>query len=369
MGLGTRRTTDRRPRTPADLPLAPEADATASNGRPHPHVASLIPLRRQARRRRRGRSPEALSGLWREVAALDGPVVVVHGGGPQATDLARRLGHEPRIVAGRRVTTDLDLDVALYVMRGSVNARLVASASGAAGIRAVGVSGADGGLVGVVRRPPRDVDGETVDFGHVGDVVGTDPALLLDAPRQRLHARRRERLRRPRGRALQRQRRHRRARARRRARRRAARPRRGVRRRLPRPRGPGLAHRAPHARGHRSGRARGVDRGRDAAQARSRARGAEPRRPRGARDGLWRSLRPRQRHQTEAFTFSPHRAMTMFSGSTPTSSPSRPSAATRARRRTSSKPSRASMARPLAWPSAARRTTCGPSSARATTCC
>ena len=110
--------------------------------------------------------------------ALDGPAVVVHGGGPQATDLARRLGHEPRIVAGRRVTTDLDLDVALYVMRGSINARLVASAQ-ASGVRAVGVSGADGGLVGVVRRPPRVVDGETVDFGHVGDVVRTDPTLVL----------------------------------------------------------------------------------------------------------------------------------------------------------------------------------------------
>ncbi|OZC03980.1 acetylglutamate kinase [Rubricoccus marinus] len=122
-------------------------------------------------------SPEACASLWREVATIGGPVVVVHGGGPQATDLARRLGHEPRIVAGRRVTSDLDLDVALYVMRGSVNARLVGSAK-ASGVNAVGVSGADGGLVGVVRRPPRVIDGETVDFGHVGDVVGVDPALL-----------------------------------------------------------------------------------------------------------------------------------------------------------------------------------------------
>lgn len=123
-------------------------------------------------------SPEALSSLWREVTALDGPAVIVHGGGPQATALARRLGHEPRIVAGRRVTSDLDLDVALYTMRGSINARLVASAQ-ASGVRVVGVSGADGGLVQVVRRPPREVDGETVDFGHVGDVVGVDPTLPL----------------------------------------------------------------------------------------------------------------------------------------------------------------------------------------------
>ncbi|MEL6616797.1 MAG: acetylglutamate kinase, partial [Bacteroidota bacterium] len=128
-------------------------------------------------------SPEALDRLWREVRALPGPVVLVHGGGPQATALARRLGHEPRIVAGRRVTSDLDLDVALYTMRGAVNARLVASAQ-ASGVRAVGISGADGGLVQVVRRPPREVDGEMVDFGHVGDVTAADPALplaLLDA--------------------------------------------------------------------------------------------------------------------------------------------------------------------------------------------
>ncbi|HLA64670.1 MAG TPA: acetylglutamate kinase, partial [Rhodothermales bacterium] len=106
-----------------------------------------------------------------------GPVVVVHGGGPQATALARRLGHEPRIVAGRRVTTDLDLQIALWAFRGELNARLVAGAT-ARGVPAVGMSGADGGLVEVVRRPPREVDGETVDFGHVGDVVKTHPAVL-----------------------------------------------------------------------------------------------------------------------------------------------------------------------------------------------
>lgn len=147
--------------------------------------------------------PEALAAVWASVAELRTPslstsspfppgegqseghstgdlaadVVVVHGGGPQATALARRLGHEPRVVAGRRVTTDLDLDVALWTLRGSLNARLVASAR-AAGVPAVGVSGVDGGLVRVERRPPREVDGATVDFGHVGDVVGSDASVL-----------------------------------------------------------------------------------------------------------------------------------------------------------------------------------------------
>ena len=126
---------------------------------------------------------EATAAVWAGVAAMGGPVVVVHGGGPQATALARRLGHEPTIVAGRRVTGDLDLEVALYTLRGALNARLVGAAR-AAGLRAVGVSGADGALVTVAKRPPIHVDGQRVDFGHVGDVQSVDPTLartLLDA--------------------------------------------------------------------------------------------------------------------------------------------------------------------------------------------
>ncbi|MEM0961587.1 MAG: acetylglutamate kinase [Bacteroidota bacterium] len=121
--------------------------------------------------------PVAVTAVWESIAAHRQRAVVVHGGGPQTTALARRLGHEPRIVAGRRVTTDLDLDVALYVLRGELNARLVASAR-AHDVRAVGVSGADGGLVSVHRRPPREIDGEAIDFGHVGDIDRVDPALL-----------------------------------------------------------------------------------------------------------------------------------------------------------------------------------------------
>ncbi len=127
----------------------------------------------------------ALESVWAGVEALraEHAVIVVHGGGPQTTALARRLGHEPRIVAGRRVTTDLDLDVALWTMRGALNARLVAAAQ-ATGLQAVGLSGIDGGLVTVAKRPPREVDSETVDFGWVGEVVAADGTVLralLDA--------------------------------------------------------------------------------------------------------------------------------------------------------------------------------------------
>lgn len=121
----------------------------------------------------------ALSPVWEQIAGLQDTraVVVVHGGGPQATAMARRLGHEPVIVHGRRVTSDLDLDIVKWTLRGEINLALAAGAQ-AAGLRAVGLSGADAGLLRVRRRPPWDVDGQAVDFGWVGDVIGIDTRYL-----------------------------------------------------------------------------------------------------------------------------------------------------------------------------------------------
>lgn len=121
-------------------------------------------------------APEA---FWEAVEALQAsaPVVIVHGGGAQATEMARRLGHEPTIVQGRRVTTDLDLDIVQWALRGKLNTQLVAQAK-RHGLTAVGLSGADGNTLQVTKRPPWTVDGATVDFGWVGDVNGVDPSLL-----------------------------------------------------------------------------------------------------------------------------------------------------------------------------------------------
>jgi acetylglutamate kinase len=123
--------------------------------------------------------PEGLATFWQHVRHLHEttPVVIVHGGGKQATDLAHRLGHQPRIVHGRRVTGDLDLDIVTWTLRGSVNAGLVAQAV-YHGLPAVGLCGADGGLLRVRKRPPWEIDGETVDFGWVGDVARVEPTLL-----------------------------------------------------------------------------------------------------------------------------------------------------------------------------------------------
>ena len=118
-----------------------------------------------------------LSLFWRQVKAIASPVVIVHGGGVQSTNLAKQLGHTPRIIEGRRVTGNLDLKIAEWVMRGAVNVQLVAEAN-ACGIRAVGLSGIDGGLIKVRRRKPWVIHGKTVDFGWVGEIVSIEPTVI-----------------------------------------------------------------------------------------------------------------------------------------------------------------------------------------------
>jgi acetylglutamate kinase len=93
------------------------------------------------------------------------------------SDMADRLGHTPRRVQGRRVTTDLDLEIAQWTMSGTINTQLVAQAK-AHDLMAVGLSGADAGQVQVSKRPPWQIDGETVDFGWVGDIDTIDPTLI-----------------------------------------------------------------------------------------------------------------------------------------------------------------------------------------------
>lgn len=103
--------------------------------------------------------------------------VVVHGAGPQLDQALRDAGHEPRKVAGRRVTDEKTLELAKRTFRGAANLDLTVALN-RAGVPAIGLSGADAGLLALKRRPPVDVDGESVDFGYVGDPVNVNPAVL-----------------------------------------------------------------------------------------------------------------------------------------------------------------------------------------------
>jgi acetylglutamate kinase len=127
----------------------------------------------------------ALDGLATQISLLHSlgiRLVVVHGGGPQATALSRRLGVEPEIVAGRRVTDDAALEVATMVYPGSLNVAVL-RALRSHQVQAVGLSGVDAELLTASRRPPvvvRDDQGRsrTVDYGHAGEIQRVDPRIL-----------------------------------------------------------------------------------------------------------------------------------------------------------------------------------------------
>jgi acetylglutamate kinase len=129
--------------------------------------------------------PEILDHVAAQLALLHSlsiRIVVVHGGGPQASAMLRRLGHEPVMVAGRRVTDDAALEVAKMVYPGLLTTELL-SALRRHQVQGVGVSGVDADLITAHRRPPGSVtvdDGTTriVDYGHVGDIDRVDPRVI-----------------------------------------------------------------------------------------------------------------------------------------------------------------------------------------------
>jgi acetylglutamate kinase len=96
--------------------------------------------------------------------------VVVHGGGPQITDLMRRLGKEPEFVDGRRVTDAETVDIVRMALVGKVNREIVA-AMNRHGSYAVGLSGEDAGLLRVTPRDPA--------LGFVGEVDVVDPSIVF----------------------------------------------------------------------------------------------------------------------------------------------------------------------------------------------
>ncbi len=131
-------------------------------------------------------SPESLDSLAQDISLLTHVnlrIVIVHGGGPQATAMSEKLGLEPRMVQGRRVTDEKTLDVAKMVFAGRINIDILAALR-QHGVRAVGLSGVDGDVLHAVKRPPTEMtdaktgETEVVDFGHVGDVTGVDTSLL-----------------------------------------------------------------------------------------------------------------------------------------------------------------------------------------------
>ena len=125
-------------------------------------------------------NPLLLEQFIRDFSGLDGPKVLVHGGGVMASQMQKRLGQQPVMIDGRRVTDTDTLKVVTMVYAGWCSKSIVALLQ-KHGCNAVGLSGADADLIRATRRPPvrkagqADEETVTIDYGYVGDV---DPHMI-----------------------------------------------------------------------------------------------------------------------------------------------------------------------------------------------
>lgn len=126
---------------------------------------------------------ESLNLLLNDFSLLQGPKLLVHGGGRLATSFATQMGIETCMVEGRRVTDAEMLRVVTMVYGGLVNKRIVAQLQ-ARGINALGLTGADCNILQSHRRPPVTIGETVIDYGFVGDVDRCDGEILATLIRQ-----------------------------------------------------------------------------------------------------------------------------------------------------------------------------------------
>ncbi len=108
--------------------------------------------------------PLMLDKLLESFAKVEGKKIMVHGGGNEATDLAKRMNVPVVMKEGRRITDDAMLEIVTMVYGGLLNKKMVALLQ-SKGVNAIGLSGADGNIILSDRRPVK-----TIDYGNVGDV-------------------------------------------------------------------------------------------------------------------------------------------------------------------------------------------------------
>lgn len=109
-------------------------------------------------------NPDALKDFIKKFSKLEGPKILVHGGGKEATRLSKALGIETTMIDGRRITDKDTIDIVTMTYAGLINKRIVAMLQ-AEGCNALGFSGADGNLMPASLRPKQPID-----YGFVGDI-------------------------------------------------------------------------------------------------------------------------------------------------------------------------------------------------------
>lgn len=118
--------------------------------------------------------PTSLNDLLDRFSTINGAKALVHGGGRSATKIASQLGIESTMVNGRRITDEAMLQVVTMVYGGLVNKGIVAGLQ-ARGMNALGLTGADLGVIQSDKRPVKDID-----YGFVGDVKQVNDSMLAN---------------------------------------------------------------------------------------------------------------------------------------------------------------------------------------------
>lgn len=107
-------------------------------------------------------------------ANIEGPKILVHGGGKKGSEISRRLGIEPQMVDGRRITDAATLEVVTMVYAGLLNKTVVAKLQ-ALNCNAIGLSGTDGNAILSKKR-----GAGAIDYGFVGDVEEVNNKLIIN---------------------------------------------------------------------------------------------------------------------------------------------------------------------------------------------
>ncbi len=108
--------------------------------------------------------------------------VIVHGGGPEITGFLKKVGKESSFISGLRVTDEETVEIAEMVLDGKINSEIV-NRLNRIGVRAVGLSGKDAGLIKAKKKLATVYEGDEtrrVDIGYVGEVIGVDISILKD---------------------------------------------------------------------------------------------------------------------------------------------------------------------------------------------
>jgi acetylglutamate kinase len=116
--------------------------------------------------------PKALASFLRVFSSLEGPKILVHGGGKSATALAQKTGLVVKMVEGRRITDAATLELITMVYAGKINKTIIAQLQ-ALECNALGFTGADANTITSEKRPV-----STLDYGFVGDVKHVETSTL-----------------------------------------------------------------------------------------------------------------------------------------------------------------------------------------------